>query len=207
VKTAKVAFDADYYRRFYEDPKTRIYSRARHAHLIEGVLGLISWFGYPVQSVLDVGAGVGWWGEWLKKHRRDLRYLGTELEPAICEQYGHVQADISAWRLEQQFDLVICHGVLPYLDDAAAKRAVANLAAMCRGFLYFEAITRRDVAGSVDLELTDTRVFRRTAAYYRKLLAPHFRQVGGGLWARRDSAVVFYELEVPVDRPPRRARR
>ena len=56
------AFDAEYYRRYYEDPKTRIYDRARHAHLIEGVLGLLSWFGWPVrtfEAAVKPGA-LGW---------------------------------------------------------------------------------------------------------------------------------------------------
>lgn len=197
------AFDADYYRRYYEDPTTRIYDRARHAHLIEGVVGLLGWFGWPLQSVLDVGAGVGWWRDWLAKHRKQVRYVGTELEAATCKRYRHLQADIRTWRSKERFDLVVCHGVLPYVEDAALEGAIENLAAMCEGFLYLEAITRGDVAGNVDLELTDTRVFRRTAATYRRLLGPHFRQVGAGLWVKRDAPVVFYELEAPRE-PSRR---
>lgn len=195
-----LAFDAEYYRRYYEDPRTRIYDRERHTHLIEGVLGLIGWLGWPLSSVLDVGAGVGWWKDWLGKHRPDVRYLGTEMEPSICKRYGHLQADLTTWRSDDRFDLVICHGVLPYVDDAGLPQAIENLAAMCEGFLYLEAITKRDIAGNVDTELTDTRVHHRPASVYRKLLARHFRQVGAGLWAKRDAPVVFYELEVPVDR-------
>lgn len=198
------AFDAEYYRRYYEDPDTRIYDRARHAHLVEGVLGFIAWFGFPVRSVLDVGAGVGWWKDWLAKHRRGVRYVGTELNADICRRYGHVQADLRSWRAKERFDLVVCHGVLPYIDDAGLPRAIGNLAAMCEGFLYLEAITKRDVAGNVDQTLTDTRVHQRPGSTYRALLAPHFREVGAGLWARRDAPIVFYELEVP--REPRRRR-
>ncbi len=200
VTSRPVAFDADYYRRYYENPETRIYDQTRHAHLIEGVLGLIAWFGWPLQSVLDVGAGVGWWKTWLKEHRKHVRYLGTELEPSICKRYGHQQADIRRWRPDRTFDLVVCHGVLPYVEDAGLPSAIENLAASCEGFLYLEAITKRDVAGNVDTDLTDTRVHQRSGALYRKLLAPHFRQVGAGLWAKRDAALVFYELEVPVER-------
>ncbi len=196
------SFDAAYYRRYYQDPKTRIYDRARHAHLIEGVMGLLSWFGWPVQSVLDVGAGVGWWKDWLKKHRKDVRYLGTELEASTCRRYGHLQADVRELRLDETFDLVICHGVLPYVDDAGLPKAITNLAAACHGFLYLEAITKRDIAGSVDATLTDTRVFHRPASTYRRLLDRHFQQVGAGLWVKRDAGIVFYELEVP--RPSRR---
>lgn len=199
VTSRSFAFDAEYYRRYYEDPKTRIYDRARHAHLIEGVLGFLSWFGWPVDSLLDVGAGVGWWKDWLKKHRKTVRYVGTEMDAAICKRFGHTQADIRTFRLPQRFDLVVCHGVLPYVDDAGLPAAIENLAAMCEGFLYLEAITKRDVAGNVDTELTDTRVHQRPGSMYRKLLAPHFRQVGAGLWAKRDAPMVFYELEAGLD--------
>ena len=202
-----VAFDAQYYRRYYEDPETRIYDRARHARLIEGVLGIIEWFGWPVQRVLDVGAGVGWWRDWLAEHRPDIRYLGTELEKSICKRYGHTQADIQKWRSSERFDLVICHGVLPYVPDAGLGKAIENLAAMCDGFLYLEAITKRDLSGSVDTTLTDVRVHHRSKAQYLKLLSPHFRQVGAGLWAKRDASIVFYDLEVPSDRRPRPRKR
>jgi SAM-dependent methyltransferase len=199
------SFDAAYYRRYYEDPKTRVYDRARHAHLIEGVMGLLAWFGWPVQSVLDVGAGVGWWKRWLARHRRDVRYVGTELEASTCRRYGLRQADVRDLRLDETFDLVVCHGVLPYVDDAGLPRAIDNLAAMSHGFLYLEAITKQDLTGSVDTALTDTRVFHRPGSRYRALLERHFLQVGAGLWAKRDAGVVFYELEVPA--PTRRAGR
>lgn len=195
--TSSFTFDEAYYRRFYEDPKTRIYDRQRHRHLIEGVMGMLSWLGWPVQSVLDVGAGVGWWKDWLAKHRRDVRYVGTELDAAICKRYGHTQADITTWQSEETFDLVICHGVLPYVDDRKLPKAVDHLAAMTHGFLYLEAITAKDIARNVDTALTDTHVFRRKGSVYRSLFKKHFRQVGAGLWAKRDADIVFYELEVP----------
>ncbi len=204
MKKPSVAFDEQYYRRFYEDPQTQIYDRDRHARLIEGVLGMIEWFGWPIQRVLDVGAGVGWWKDWLAERRPEIEYLGTELEASICERYGHLQADIRSWKIAERFDLVVCHGVLPYVDDAGLPRAIANLAAMCDGFLYLEAITKRDLAGNVDTSLTDVRVHRRPGSTYRRLLAKHFRQVGAGLWVKRDASVVFYDLEVPIDRAPKK---
>ncbi len=72
--------------------------------------------------MLDVGAGVGWWKTWLKKHRKHVRSLGTEMERSICKRYGHQQADIRTWRPERRFDLVVCHGVLPYVDAARCDR-------------------------------------------------------------------------------------
>src|SRR5205814_312310 len=138
-------FDEAYYRRFYKDPSTRVYDQRRHAKLISGVVSLIEWFGVELHDVLDVGAGLGWWGQWLEKHRKGVNVLSTELERDICRKYGHLQADITTFRVEREFELVICQGVLPYLDETGAEAAIENLAAMSRGFLYLEAITRDDM--------------------------------------------------------------
>ncbi len=188
-------FDSEYYRRFYLNAQTRIYDRRRQWTLVSATVQLADWFGVRIRTVLDVGAGVGWWGQWFKKHRPDVRVLSTEFEPETCEKYGHLQADISSWRMAEQFDLVICQGVLPYLDTASAKKAIDNLGAMSRGLMYLEAITKADTEGSVDPSLTDMRIHRRPGSWYRKALKPHFRQVGAGLWAKRDGDVIFYELE------------
>ena len=188
-------FDHAYYRRFYLDPRTRVYSRQRHARLVAGVVSLVDWFGLELRSVLDAGAGLGWWGAWLRRHRPRVEVVSTELEPAVCKKYGHLQADLTTWRLERRFDLVVCQGVLPYLDDAGAGAAIENLAAMCGGFLYLEAITREDFTDAIDAERTDLSVNLRPAAFYRKRLAPHFREVGAGLWAARWADLPFFALE------------
>ncbi|MDP2272643.1 MAG: SAM-dependent methyltransferase [Archangium sp.] len=193
-------FDEAYYRRFYKDPSTRVYDQKRHAHLISGVVGLIEWFGVDLIDVLDVGAGLGWWGQWLKKNRKGTTVISTELDREICRKYGHQQADISTFRLEKQFELVICQGVLPYITDATgASAAIENLAAMCGGFLYLEAITQDDMKDAIDAHRTDLRVELRPAAWYRKRLLPHFREVGGGLYAARRANLPFFALEAPRD--------
>lgn len=193
-------FDADYYQRFYLNPETRIYDRARHARLVAGVVNLVEWFSGPLQRVLDVGAGVGWWRDWLERHRKNVEYVGTELEASTCEHYGHRQADLTTLRLPTTFDLVVCQGVLPYLDEAGALAAIENLAALCDGYLYLEAITGEDLRKAVDRSRTDLRVKPRSGAWYRRALKPHFREVGGGLFASRENAIVFYALEAPPDR-------
>lgn len=194
-----VRFDEAYYHRFYVDPRTRVYTRKRHALLVAGVVSLAEWFGAELRAVLDVGAGLGWWRDWLARHRRTAEVVSTELEPAICSKHGHLQADITAWRLPRRFDLVVCQGVLPYLDDEGVARAVDNLGAMCGGFLYLEAITKEDFRQSIDAERTDLRVTLRSAAFYRRLLKPAFREVGGGLFAARSADLPFYALEARAE--------
>lgn len=190
-----VRFDETYYRRYYLDPKTRVSDDEHHGRLVSGVVGFVEYFGGELGSVLDVGAGVGRWGDWLRKHRPKTSVVGTELDPEVCAKYGHLRRDITRWRLKKRFDLVVCQGVLPYLDDDAAGRAIDNLAAMTRGFLYLEAITKLDLDEVCDLSRTDQRVHRRSGAWYRRRLAPHFRNVGCGLHYKRRGPLEFFELE------------
>lgn len=191
----EVRFDEAYYRRFYLDPATRVYGTEHHATLVTAVVSWIDWFGGDLDDVLDVGAGVGRWREWMKKHRPDVEVVSTEMDPEVCARYGHERRDITKWRGRRKFDLVVCQGVVPYLDDEGAARAIENLAAMSRGFLYFEAITKRDLEEVCDTSKTDMRVKGRTGAWYRKRLLKHFREIGGGLFYKRKGPLEFFELE------------
>jgi SAM-dependent methyltransferase len=187
-------FDAAYYHRHYQGPD-RVHDATQVGRLAAGVAGMAAWLGVDVRSVLEVGAGPGWWRAWFRRHRPGVRYLSTDASPWACRRFGHARRDISRWRPPTRFDLVVCQGVLPYLDDAAAGRAIANLGAACRGLLYLEAVTRHDLEAVVDAERTDTAVHARDGAWYRERLLRDFVQVGAGLWAARSSGLAFYELE------------
>jgi len=188
-------FDTSYYHRYYVDPKTRVDDAAHHASLVCGVVSLIEFLGGALGSVLDIGAGMGRWGQWLGKHRPKVEVVSTELEESTCKKYGHVQADIAHFRLRRRFDLVVCQGVLPYLGDRDAARAIENIAAMSGAFLYLEAITRRDLEEVCDLDRTDASVHRRTGVWYERRLAPHYRRIGAGLFYARRGPLQFFELE------------
>ena len=66
---------------------------------------------------------------------------------------------------------------------------------MARGFLYLEAITKRDLDEVCDEKLTDGDVHLRTGAWYRKHLGNHFTNVGAGIWYAKRGSLPFYELE------------
>jgi hypothetical protein len=188
-------FDAGYYGRYYGSARTRVHGAKEIARLCTAVTAMLDWWRVPIDSVLDVGAGVGLWRDWFKKHRPAARYRSTEVSRYACAQYGHEQRDISRWRANEQFDLVVCQGVLPYLDDAACARAIDNIGAMTGGFLYLEAITKKDIREVCDGVKTDVKVHERTGAWYRTRLRAHYVEVGAGLWAKKDAPVLFYELE------------
>jgi hypothetical protein len=188
-------FGARYFQRFYESSRSRVYDGAKVANLARGVTGLVAWFGGPLRSVLDVGAGTGLWRDWFAEHMPRVRYLSTDASAYACERYGHEQHDIATWRAQERFDLVVCQGVLPYLDDRACRTAVANIAAMARGFLYLEAITSRDLREVCDRTKTDITVHARSGAWYRRALARSFTPIGCGLHYVKRGPLAFYELE------------
>ena len=190
-----VSFDASYFRRFYESRRSRVYGSEQVDHLARGVTGFVRWFGGALERVLDVGAGTGLWGDWFRANEPDVEYRSIDVSAYACATYGHEHRDIASWRGRRKYDLVVCQGVLPYLESSACETAVANMAAMCRGFLYVEAITARDLREVCDCSRTDVRVLARPASFYRKTLGRHFEPVGCGIHHVRGGDKVFYELE------------
>jgi len=190
-----MSFDAEYFERFYERGGTRVYDAEQVANLGRGVTGMIRWLGGELRNVLDAGAGVGFWRQYFRTHEPRVQYASIDASPYACERYGHEHRDIARWRGEMRYDLVVCQGVLPYLDDEDALRAIDNMAAMCRGFLYLEAITERDVRDVCDLDKTDVAVHLRPGSFYTDALARHFTRVGCGLFYVKTGKLAFYELE------------
>jgi hypothetical protein len=190
-----VRFDDAYYRKFYGSPRTRVHGPEQVARLGAALVAMIAWYGGPLRSVLEVGAGVGLLRDWFATTHPTVRYVSTEYSTYAVAKYGHVQRDIATWRAKRRFDLVICQGVLPYLADRAAAAAIENLAAMTRGFLYLEAITRRDYETACDKQRTDPTMRLRPASFYGRRLARHFQPVGGGLFYSKAGPLTFWELE------------
>jgi predicted TPR repeat methyltransferase len=188
-------FDADYFERFYEHQKTRVYDAEQVGNLARGVTGMVRWLGGELRNVLDVGAGAGFWRSYFRANEPAVRYTSTDASAYACERYGHEHRDIARWRGSERYDLVVCQGVLPYLNDADALSAIDNIGAMSRGFFYLEAITQRDVREVCDLDKTDVAVHLRPGSFYTTALAKHFTRVGCGLFYSRAGKLAFYELE------------
>lgn len=189
-------FDSQYYRRFYRDPKTRVTDRRAVDKLGNFVCGYLRYLALPVKRALDLGCGLGYWRHSVARHYPRARYHGVEFSSYLCERYGWEQGSVVDYQSKQPFELVICQGVLPYLEAADAKRALANLGALCSGALYLEAITREDLeAGVIDTRRTDKAMQLRPASFYRRALAPHFTPLGGGVWLSKRAEAVLYELE------------
>jgi predicted TPR repeat methyltransferase len=164
-------------------------------HLARGVTGFAQWFGGEIERVLDVGAGTGLWGQWFRANMPAVEYRSIDVSDYACEKYGHERRDISKWRGRGKYDLIVCQGVLPYLADLDCTQAIANMSAMCRGFLYVEAVTARDLREVCDRSRTDVRVLARPAAFYRRALARHFEPLGCGVHHVLGGDKLFYDLE------------
>jgi trans-aconitate methyltransferase len=170
--------------------------RAQVERLADFVCSYLGYLEISPRRMLDVGCGVGHWRSSLARRFPSARYVGVEYSEYLCEQYGWERGSVVDYRSKQPFDLVICQGVLPYLGAAEAKRAIENLASLCRGALYLEAVTREDWdEGVLDKRRTDRAMQLRPARFYRRALEPHFVALGGGVWLSRRSRVPTYALE------------
>jgi len=186
-------FDAAYYRRFYG--RQPVHDRRRIAVLADGVFSLASWWRVPIRSVLDVGAGKGYWRDWLSARHPRVSYHGIDASEYACRRYHHEHADVASWVPPRRYDLVVCQSVLQYLDDSSAARAIDTLADACRGLLFVDVPTIADRDNVIDPSSTDLDVHWRTGAWYRKRLSVGFKEIGAGIWLSQRSTAVFFELE------------
>ncbi|MFO0663129.1 MAG: class I SAM-dependent methyltransferase [Polyangiaceae bacterium] len=190
-------FDRAYYDKHYESVATRVHGPREIAALASGVVGMMKWYGAPIRNVLDVGAGPGLWRDWFKTELPRTRYRSVEYSTYACERYGHEHGNLVTLSGNEAYDLVVCQGVLPYINDEDLPKAMAKLAKFSGGFLYLECVTERDLRTVCDRDLTDTHIHRRKGSVYRAHLDKHFVPVGAGLYYAKKGPCVFYELETP----------
>ena len=162
-------FDEAYYHRYYESPQTRVISAEEHANLVEFVFAFARYNRIEIKSVLDIGAGVGLWKQWMDKHAKGIAYTGTEVSQAMCKKHGYQFRDIARWRDRKKHDLIVCQGVLQYLPDPRER---------------------------TDKAKTDNDIHVRNGSYYRGIFSKHLISVGCGLWWVKDRPPPFFELEM-----------
>jgi SAM-dependent methyltransferase len=190
-----MAFDEAYYKRFYFDPKTAVTSRAEMRDRARLIAAATQYVGLPVRRILDAGCGIGLLRAPLKRFLPRAAYTGLEMSEYLCARYGWRQGAIQDWRGRERFDLVVCYDVLQYLTSAQARSAIVNLARVCRGALYFGALTREDWERNCDQSRTDRIPGLRSGAWYRRELGRHFTAFGCGLWLRRGAPLVTWNLD------------
>jgi 2-polyprenyl-3-methyl-5-hydroxy-6-metoxy-1,4-benzoquinol methylase len=190
-----MAFDLAYYQRFYFNRRTAVTSRSEMRARARLITSCVDYIGLPVAKILDAGCGVGLLRAPLLQGLKRARYTGLEFSDYLCRRYGWLQGSIETYRTRERFDLVICYDVLQYLSSAQARRAIANLARLCRGALYFGALTREDWRHNCDQSRTDRIPGLRPGSWYRRELAAAFRPIGCGMWIKRDLALTLWNLD------------
>jgi SAM-dependent methyltransferase len=184
-------FDARYYAKWYGDRAERA-GIARRA--LRFVLSYIDHMDADIATALDLGCGLGLWKKALASQAPDVRYTGVEYSPYLCAKYGWHQGDVCTYSPGRAFDLVICQGVLQYLNDADCAAAIENLARLSRRFLYLEALTAADAEEVCCPDGTDFDVHLRDAKWYAARLRKHFVNLGGGLYATPRMRDHYFEL-------------
>jgi SAM-dependent methyltransferase len=188
-------FDESYYRRYYRSPRTRVTTPRQIARLGAFVCAYLRHLEVPVRRVLDLGCGLGWWREVIAAQFPRASYQGVELSAYLCRRYGWTRGSAADFQGRGRYDLVICQGVLQYLSDRDAARAIGNLTRLCRGALYLEVQTREDWRDACDRRASDRRCFHRGARWYRARLRRHFVHAGGGVYLAKEAAPAIYALQ------------
>jgi 2-polyprenyl-3-methyl-5-hydroxy-6-metoxy-1,4-benzoquinol methylase len=187
-------FDARYYERYYKNPRTRATTPQAVKRQAAFVASYLRHLELPVRRVLDIGCGLGWMLGALQNEFPKARCTGVEYSTHLCRKNGWTQGSVTDFSARAPFDLVVCHDVLPSLDDARCRSAIANLARLCRGALYLGVLTAEDW-GRCDRARTDRDVYLRSAAWYARLLGRKFQSVGGGVFIKKPAAVTLWSLE------------
>lgn len=154
-------FDTAYYQRFYGD--NGAHDAEKIGHLATAVHHLAAWWDVSIASVLDVGSGMGMWRDWYHLSYPDVTVRSIDVSEYACATWNHEHRDISSWRPRKKFDLVVCHSVLQYLDNASVVQAFQHLAAATRHVMYLELPTKWDYENIVDEDATDLQVYQRSA--------------------------------------------
>ena len=187
-------FDRDYYQRYYFNARTAVISRTEMRARARLIAAYATHIGLPVRRILDAGCGTGALRSTLRASCHGQPYVGGGAWP-VPALAGWEEGLLEEYRAALPFDLVVCYDLLQYLDDKRARAAIANLARLCRGVLYFTVLTREDWRHNCDRRRTDSNVHLRTGRWYRTRLRREFREAGAGFWLRRGSPITVWDLE------------
>lgn len=166
-----------YFDKWYRHPRTRVKSSLDIERQLRMVVAAAEYlFERPVRKVLDVGAGEGTWSLALTKIRPGASYYGVDASEYAVRRYGKARnirlgtfGTVGMLDLPDDFDLVLCCGVLNYVAPRELAAGLRALATMCPGVGYFEVFSSAD-----DAVGDFTRAEARTPRWWRAL----FRRTG-----------------------------
>ena len=166
-------YDAAYFDKWYRHPTHRVKTAAELARQVSFVLHTAEWvLGRRVRTVLDVGCGEGNWYPVLRRLRPRLAYHGVDPSAYAVSAFGarrHLQQggieDLASLDLREQYDLVVCCGMLNYLSVAQLTSGIDRVARRTGGMAYLELFTNEDAfEGDTDWPPP------KSASWYRGLM-------------------------------------
>lgn len=191
----RTVFDKPYYDHFYGRALHGTADERDEERLVDFVCAYLEYMQQPVRNVVDIGCGFGAWQKAIARHFPTARYTGVELSEYLCKKYGWKRGSVVDFSAKRPFDLVVCKDTLQYLSPKDCEAAIENLARLCRGALYVSVTTTEDWDDVCDPERTDSQVYRRGAAWYRRILRRWFTNIGGGLFLSEHSPSTPWALE------------
>ncbi len=190
-------FDRAYYERFYYNTRTAVTSAIEARNRARLIAAHAEYIGLPVKRILDAGCGTGMLQSAVAQatEARHLHRDGDERIPVRALWLGpwshpglQVEAAIRSRSLLRR-------RAVPGFPKTA-KRALNNLARLCRGMLYFTALTKKDWEENCDQSRTDAQrpsANRRVVSAWTA--APTFSDLGSGFWLRRGVPLTVWDLE------------
>ena len=169
--TAPRHYDQQYFDKWYRNPRYRVKSSQELARQVALVVSAAEYvLARPLHTVLDVGCGEANWLAPLRRLRPRIQYTGVDSSEYVVSRFGASRNirlgtidSLDRMRLRKEYDLILCVGMLNYLDPAQLRTGLAHLYELANGVVYLELFTSvdRGVFG-------DTRGTRlRTPAWYR----------------------------------------
>jgi len=169
--TATREYDQRYFDKWYRNPRYRVKTPQELARQVAFVVSAGEHIlGRAIQTVLDVGCGEANWLAPLRRFRPRVQYTGVDSSEYVVSRFGASRNirlgtidSLDRMRLRKEYDLILCVGMLNYLDPAQLRTGLAHLYELANGVVYLELFTSADrgVFG-------DTRGTRlRSPSWYR----------------------------------------
>lgn len=192
-------YDAQYFRKWYRDPESRVSTVASAERKARMALGVAEYYlERPVRTVLDVGCGEGQWEPVLRKLRAGIAYRGIDASEYAIQKWGKKRnlllgtfGDLPDLLDDARYDLIVCSDMLYYVGTPDLKRGLAALAERLDGVAFLEAYTPDDAIEG------DTHGWEpRDFAAWRKLFRQHgFTGCGPHCYVGEALAPMVMQLE------------
>lgn len=99
----------------------------------------------PDSKILDIGCGVGRWGDEIVRHLSTGRYVGVDYSPNMlevarkelehtgkcdffCGDFREIRGILSAHQVKTKFDVILLNGILMYINDDDISKCLGAVA-------------------------------------------------------------------------------